>query len=83
MHQKFEKELKESKAERERLLVTIEEFHSLGINRNYAMLIENQLRAIETHLEGTLGPEAADLQKTKEALEKKLEIVLEALKIKA
>ena len=83
---KLEKRLEDSKAERERLsrklLVTIDEFHTLGINRNYAMLIESQLRAIETRLEGTVGPEAADLKKTKEALEKKLIVVNDALKDK-
>ena len=81
---KLEKQLEDSKAERDRLsrklLVTIDEFHTLGINRNYAMLIESQLRAIETRLEGTAGQEAADLEKTKEALEKKLDIVNDALK---
>lgn len=86
LQQDFIKQLNESKAERnrlsQRLLVTIEEFHTLGINRNYAMLIENQLRAIETHLEGTQGPEAADLLKTKGELEKKLAIVRDALNVK-
>ena len=85
LHDKLKAELEESEKERKRLsimlLSVMEEFHSLGINRNYAQLIENQLRVIETHIEGAIGDEAADLIKTKEELEKKLEIVKQALKI--
>ena len=81
---KLKKKLTDSEAERERLSATLlsvmEEFHSLGVNRSYAKLIENQLRAIETHIEGATGDEAADLIKTKEELEKKLKIVKRALK---
>ena len=81
--EELEKQLEDSKAERDRLsrtlLVTINKFQTLGINRSYAMLIENQLRVIESRLEGTVGAEAADLQKTKEDLEKKLIVVRETL----
>ena len=82
LHEKLNAELEESEAERERLstklLSVMEEFRLLGIDRNYAMLIEHQLRAIETHIEGATGDEAADLIKTKKELEKKLEIVKQA-----
>ena len=81
----LEKQLEDSKAERDKLskklLVTINEFQTLGINRNYVLLIESQLRVIETRLEGTVGPEAADLQKTKEALEKSLKVVRETVQV--
>ena len=40
---------KERKKLSEQLLLTIEEFHKLGINRNYAKLLENQLAIIEHH----------------------------------
>ncbi len=80
---KLKAELEESKAERERLseqlLLILDEFYELGINRNYTMLIENQLQVVETHIEGTVGSETTDLRKIKEELEKKLAVVNEAL----
>ena len=84
LFKELEKQLKDSMAKRDRLsqklLEAIDEFETLGIGRNYAKLIENQLRVIESRLEGTVGPEAADLKKTKEDLEKRLIIVHDALK---
>ena len=59
----------------ERLLLTIEEFHKLGINRNYAKLLENQLAVVKHRLEGSVGAETKDLRKTKEEIEKKLQLV--------
>ena len=81
----LEKQMEDSKAQRDRLskklVVMIDEFHKLGINRNYPMLIESQLMAIETRLERTIGLKATDLKKSKEILEKKLTIVNDALKM--
>ena len=50
----------------EQLLLTMEEFHKLGANRNYAKLLENQLAVIKQRLEGTVGEETRDLRQTKE-----------------
>ena len=63
----------------ERLLSTLEEFHKLGINRNYAKLLENQLAVVECRLEGSVGPETQDLRKTKDEVEKKLKLVTATL----
>ena len=71
---------KKKKVLSEQLLAKISEFQELGINRNYAKLIENQLAVIELRLQGTTGSEDKHLRKTKQELEKKLEIVLEAVK---
>ena len=59
----------------ERLLLTIEEFHKLGINRNYAKLLENQLAVVKHRLEGSVGAETKDLRKTKDVIQKKLQLV--------
>lgn len=59
----------------EKLLHKIEEFHRLGINRNYAKLIETQLDIISLRLDGTQGKETKYLRKTKETLELTLEVV--------
>ena len=63
----------------ERLLSTLEEFHKLGINRNYAKLLENQLAVVECRLEGSVGPQTQDLRKTKHEIEKKLQLVITTL----
>ena len=55
--------------------MTIEEFHKLGINRNYAKLLKNQLAVVKHHLEGSVDAETKDLRKTKEEIEKKLQLV--------
>lgn len=85
LHTQLEAQIAASKAERERLskqlLKVMEEFHTLGISRNYAMLIDSQLQVIKTHIKGKVSG-SADLQKTKEDLEKKLKVVKEALKNK-
>lgn len=57
----------------------MEEFHKLGVARNYAKLIENQLAVIETRLEGETGPDTQHLRETKEELEKKLKLVKETV----
>ena len=57
------------------LLDKIKEFEELGVARNYVKLIETQLAVIETRLESTVGSEREDLQKTQEALKKKLDLI--------
>lgn len=79
----LEQKRRQSEIERKRLseqlLVTMEEFHRLGASRNYAKLLENHLAVIEQRLEGTVGKETLDLRKTKEEIEKKLQLVLETM----
>ena len=58
-----------------KLLKLLDEFHKLGMTRNYTKVVENQVAVINTHLEGTVGQEAQDLRKTKEELEEKLQLV--------
>lgn len=69
--QQLECDKTESEQERKRLsehlFGTIEEFQKLGVNRNYAKLLENQLDVIK--------------QRTKDELEKKLKLVQEAQKL--
>ena len=66
----------------EHLYSTIEEFQRLGVNRNSAKLLENQLDVIKQHLEGTVGEETKYLSKTKDELEiKKLKLVEESQKL--
>ena len=67
----------------EQLLKTMEEFHKLGVSRNYAKLLENQLAVIEQRLEGTVGEETRDLRNTKEVIERKLKFVQDTLKSQA
>ena len=57
----------------------MEDFHKLGVSRNYAKLLENQLAVIEQRLEGTVGQEMIHLRKTKEEIERKHKLVLETL----
>ena len=65
----------------EQLLKTIEEFQKLGVTRNYAKLLENQLTLVNQHIEAaTDTTKAEDLRKTKEELEKKLKLVQQAMK---
>ena len=71
---------KEKKRLSEELLNKIDEFKEMGVARNYAKLIENQLVVMKTRLRGTTGPDAEYLEKTKEELEKKLMLVQEAVK---
>lgn len=83
--QQLERDKNKSEQERRRLsehlFRTIEEFQKLGVNRNYAKLLENQLDVIKQRLEGTVGEETKYLSKTKDELEKKLKLVQEAQKL--
>ena len=60
------------------LLLTLEEFHKLSINRSYAKLLENQLAVVQYRLEGSVGPETKNLRKTKDVIQKKLQLVVSA-----
>ncbi len=84
LKKKLEDQLWESEEKKQKLsdqlLAKISEFQELGINRNYAKLLENQLAVIELRIQGTTGREDKHLRKTKQELEKKLEIVLETVK---
>ena len=67
----------------EQLLKTTEEIHKLGVIRNYAKFIENQLDVVKLHLQieaATDTTKAEVLQKTKEEIEKKLKLVQQAMK---
>lgn len=83
LSKKLQVDKKRSQRERKRLskllLSTIEEFQELGMSRSYAKLIENQLLVIKSRLKGTMGSETQHLMDTKEQLEKKLKLVVEAV----
>ena len=59
---------------------TILEFQKLGVSRNYAKVLENQLAVIEHRLEAEESEDAKDLRETKQKIEKELQIVRDALK---
>lgn len=71
---------KERKALSVQLLLTIEEFQRLGVARNYALLLQNQLFVVEHRLKGEDIEHREDLQKTKEEIKKKLDVVQKTLK---
>ena len=82
--EKFEAERNESEQKRkelsEELLHLLEEFHKLGMTRNYTKVVESQVAVINTRLQGTVGPETKHLRETKEELEKKLKLLEDTLK---
>ena len=59
---------------------TIIEFERLGISRNYAKLLENQIAVINQRLEGEPGDEASDLRQVLKELEGRLTVVRQAIK---
>ena len=63
----------------EQLLHAIEEFQMWGISRNYLKVLENQLCVVKQYLEGEHGAKAKHLRKTKEELERKIEVVKKTL----
>ena len=84
-HQFEEKKLaSETKQQQlfDELIKAISEFETLGIARNYTKLIENQLALIDTHFEGSTGPESEYLRKTRNDVKKMLEVVQKAKKTK-
>ena len=84
MHEDLTRQLSESQEERTRisesLVSKIKEFQNLGVSRNYAKLIENQLAVIALRLESADSSEAQPLRKTYEQLEKKLKLIEQTLK---
>ena len=60
--------------------VTIEEFERLGISRNYAKLLENQIAVIEHRLEGEPGDGASYLRQVLKEFEGRLTVVRQAIK---
>ena len=58
-----------------KLLELLEEYHKLGVAQNYANILEKQVEVIKCRLYSTVGPESHDLQKTKEKLEQKLQVI--------
>ena len=77
--QKRSAAIEERKRLTQQLHDTIIEFQELGISRNYAKLLENQIAVIEQRLEAEPGEESKDLREVKEKLEKKLKFVLQDL----
>ena len=81
----FEKQHKDSEAERQKLsaqlLEKIEEFGKLSVGRNYAKLIDSQIEVIKLRIGGSTEPEVQDLINVKEQLEMKLEVVHTTLDI--
>ena len=59
----------------EELLLTIEDFQKLGVNRNYIKVLENQLLVVNHRLEGETGDKAKHLQEMKKKIEKELKVV--------
>ena len=59
----------------DQLLLTIEDFQKLGVNRNYIKVLENQLLVVNHHLEGETGDTAKHLQEVKKKIEKMLKVV--------
>jgi len=88
----FKQQLKHKQEESERrrkqhcecLLLKIEEFQELGINRSYAKCLENQLAVIEQWLRGTTGQEIhdQDLRIKEKEIETKLKLVQATLELK-
>ena len=78
----FERETSEQKRKEvsEQLLLTIEDFQKLGVTRNYAKVLENQLAVVEHRLKGETGKKTKHLRETKEKIEKKLKVVEDTLR---
>lgn len=74
------KQLKNSEDKKKRLshklLLTMEEFHELGLNKNYAKLLETHLFAVQQRREASDNQEdIASLINTESEIKKKLDIV--------
>ena len=74
------KKLKESEDEKKalsnKLLFTMEEFHKLGLNKNYAKLLESHLFAVKQRREASDNQDdIASLTKTEEEIQKKINLV--------
>ena len=77
-----EREVSEQKRKEfsDQLLLTIEDFQKLGVTRNYAKVLENQLAVVEHRLKGDTGKKTKHLRQTKEKIEKKLKVVEDTLR---
>ena len=84
LHKKFNSDRRSSEKVRKKLsvelLTVIDEFQKLGISRNYAKILEDQLFVINTRLEGEIGENVADLRNSKNEIERKLSLVTKTLK---
>lgn len=83
---RFNSERKSAEQEKTRLsrqlVKAIEEFHVLGITRNFVKVLESQLHIVEHYLQGEIGPSATELGKIKKELEDKIRVVSETLQRK-
>ena len=66
----------------EKLLLTIEEFHQLGLTKNYARVLESQIHIVKQQVQvsDVSGDEKDILRNTLAELDKKLQIVNETLR---
>ena len=84
LHKKFNSDRRSSEKVRKKLsvelLTVIDELQKLGISRNYAKILEDQLFVINTRLEGEIGENVADLRNSKNEIERKLVLVTNTLK---
>ena len=72
---------KQKKALSNKLLLTMEEFHVLGLNKNYAKLLESHLFAVQQRKEASDNQvDIASLTNTEMEIQKKLDIVKATLK---
>ena len=76
--------IKESEDEKKtlshKLLLTMEEFHELGLNKNYAKLLESHLFAVKQRKEASDDQKDIEsLTKTEEEIQKKIDIVRSTL----
>ena len=77
---KISKQIKDSEQQKKalshKLLLTMEEFHVLGLNKNYAKLLESHLFAVQQRKEASDNKEdIASLTNTEMEIQKKLAIV--------
>ena len=81
--QQLQKSKEQSEKEKERLsqelLIVLDQFHAIGMNRNYAKLLQTQIDTIELRLKDVDEMDMAPLRKTKEELEIKLEVIQQTL----
>lgn len=68
------------------LLANVRQFEQHGLSRNYAMLLQNQRDLLQQHIDATLenesGADVSALKKTKDEVEKALQVVQENLRRK-
>lgn len=78
--EQIKKSEEEKKALSHKLLITLEEFHVLGLNKNYAKLLESHLFAVQQRKEASDSKaDIASLTNTEKEIQKKLDIVTKTL----